>query len=98
MNHITDRKLSENLDLTASVRDLKVIRVIFCDHYVATPQELCENMRYFIHSWWFSSADLVAPSALCTACVCVWIAAVVSVARCVYSSGGLAAEEPGERS
>lgn len=48
MNHITDRKLSENLDLTASVRDLKVIRVIFCDHYVATPQELCENIHTFV--------------------------------------------------
>lgn len=31
--------------------------------------------------------------------VCVsWFAAVVSVARCVCSSGGLAAEEPGQRS
>lgn len=31
--------------------------------------------------------------------MCVWLAAVVSVARyvCVCSSGGLAAEEPGER-
>lgn len=42
----------------------------------------------------FSSADLVA----CTASMCVWFAAVVSVARCVYSSGGMAAEEPGQRS
>lgn len=30
--------------------------------------------------------------------MCVWFAAVVSAARCVYSSGGLAAEEPGQRS
>lgn len=31
--------------------------------------------------------------------MCVkWFAAVVSVARCVCSSGGLAAEEPGQRS
>lgn len=31
-------------------------------------------------------------------CVVSWFAAVVSVARCVCSSGGLAAEEPGQRS
>lgn len=50
--------------------------------------------------WWFSSADLVSPSASCTEQhVCV----VVSSSRfgspvCMCSSGGLAAEEPGQRS
>ena len=51
--------------------------------------------RHNICAWWFSSADLVAPRATCTVCACV-VVAVVSVARCVCSSGGLAAEEPGE--